>query len=63
MNVPHMHLDIHVFSENPAERFVFINMRRYDEGQVTQEGPRIERIARDGVVMDYQGQRFFLPRD
>ncbi|MFU8821276.1 MAG: general secretion pathway protein GspB [Gammaproteobacteria bacterium] len=63
MNVPHMHLDIHVFSENPAERFVFINMRRYDEGQSTQEGPRIERIARDGVVMDYQGQRFFLPRD
>jgi general secretion pathway protein B len=63
MNVPHMHLDIHVFSENPAERFVFINMRRYDEGQATQEGPRIERIARDGVVMDYQGTRFFLPRD
>lgn len=63
MNVPHMHLDIHVFSENPAERFVFINMRRYNEGQATQEGPRIERIARDGVVMDYQGQRFFLPRD
>jgi len=63
MNVPHMHLDIHVFSDNPAERFVFINMRRYDEGQATQEGPRIERIARDGVVMDYQGQRFFLPRD
>jgi general secretion pathway protein B len=63
LNVPHMHLDIHVFSENPAERFVFINMRRYDEGQATQEGPRIERIARDGVVMDYQGQRFFLPRD
>lgn len=63
MNVPHMHLDIHVYSENPAERFVFINMRRYDEGQATQEGPRIERIARDGVVMDYQGQRFFLPRD
>jgi general secretion pathway protein B len=63
LNVPHMHLDIHVFSENPAERFVFINMRRYDEGQATQEGPRIERIARDGVIMDYQGQRFFLPRD
>lgn len=63
MNVPHMHLDIHVFSENPGERFVFINMRRYDEGQATQEGPRIERIARDGVIMDYQGQRFFLPRD
>lgn len=63
LNVPHMHIDIHVFSENPAERFVFINMRKLTEGQATQEGPRVERITRDGVVMDFQGQRFFLSRD
>ena len=63
LNVPHMHIDIHVFSGNPDERFVFINMRRYNEGQATQEGPRVERITNDGVVMDHQGQRFFLPRD
>lgn len=63
LNVPHMHVDIHVFSPDPAERFVFVNMRRYNEGDATQEGPRIERITNDGVVMDYQGQRFFLARD
>lgn len=63
LNVPHMHIDIHVFSEIPAERFVFINMRKLTEGQATQEGPRVERITRDGVVMEYQGQRFFLSRD
>jgi general secretion pathway protein B len=63
LNLPHMHLDIHVFSATPAERFVFINMRRYNEGQATQEGPRVERITRDGVIMDYQGQRFLLSRD
>lgn len=63
LNVPHMHLDIHVFSTVAADRFVFINMRKYAEGQATQEGPRIERIARDGVVMEHQGTRFFLPRD
>jgi general secretion pathway protein B len=63
LNVPHMHIDIHVFSPTPADRFVFINMRRYNEGQATQEGPRVERITRDGVVMEHQGQRFFLSRD
>jgi general secretion pathway protein B len=63
LNVPHMHIDIHVFSTTPADRFVFINMRRYNEGQSTQEGPRVERITRDGVVMEHQGQRFFLSRD
>lgn len=63
LNVPHMHLDIHVYSAVAAERFVFINMRRYNEGQATQEGPRVERITHDGVIMDYQGQQFLLARD
>jgi general secretion pathway protein B len=63
LNVPHMHIDIHVYSGTPAERFVFINMRRYNEDQATQEGPRIVRITRDGVVMEHQGTRFFLSRD
>jgi general secretion pathway protein B len=63
INVPHMHLDIHVFSGEPAQRFVFINMRRYNEGDATQEGPRVERITPDGVVMEHQGKRFSLSRD
>jgi general secretion pathway protein B len=63
LNVPHMHLDIHVYSGDPAERFVFINMRRYNEGNATQEGPKVERITRTGVVMSHQGQQFLLTRD
>jgi hypothetical protein len=27
-----------------------------------QEGPTVERIRRDGVVLDFQGLRFVLPR-
>lgn len=61
--VPDMHLDIHVYSGNAAERFVFINMRKYVEGQATQEGPRVERITGEGVIMDHQGTRFLLSRD
>lgn len=61
--VPNMHIDIHVYSAVAEERFVFINMRRYNEGQNTQEGPRVERIVPDGVVMEHQGQRFFMSRD
>jgi general secretion pathway protein B len=61
--VPNMHLDIHVYSSNAAERFVFINMRKYVEGQATQEGPRVQRITGEGVIMDHQGTRFLLARD
>ncbi|HSN69980.1 MAG TPA: general secretion pathway protein GspB [Steroidobacteraceae bacterium] len=58
---PEMHLDIHVYAPLPADRFVFINMRKYVEGQKLQEGPLVERITSDGVVLNQQGLRFLLP--
>lgn len=61
-SLPDMHLDIHVHSANPAERFIFVNMRKYTEGQTLQEGPIVERIRSDGVVLNHQGLRFLLPR-
>lgn len=61
--LPPMHLDIHVFSDKPAERFVFINTRRYGEGALLTEGPRVEEITREGVVLSHGSQRFLLTRD
>jgi general secretion pathway protein B len=60
--LPELHLDVHVYATQSAERFVFINMRKYHEGATLEEGPTIERIRRDGVVLNYQGLRFLLPR-
>jgi len=60
--LPDLHLDVHVYATKPADRFVYINMRKYHEGSALQEGPTIERIRRDGVVLNYQGVRFILPR-
>jgi len=62
VSVPDLHLDIHVYSAQPAERFIFVNMRKYHEGQTLNEGPVIERITPDGAVLNYQGRRFLLPR-
>jgi general secretion pathway protein B len=60
--LPEMHLDVHVYATKPSDRFVFINMRKYHEGNTLAEGPVLERIRRDGVVLNYQGVRFILPR-
>jgi general secretion pathway protein B len=60
--LPELHLDVHVYATRPAERFVYVNMRKYREGATLQEGPTLERIRRDGVVLNYQGLRFVLPR-
>jgi general secretion pathway protein B len=60
--LPDLHLDIHVFSAVPAERFVLVNMRRYGEGQLLSEGPTVEQITSEGVVLNHRGLRFLLPR-
>jgi general secretion pathway protein B len=61
-SLPEIHLDVHVYATRTADRFVYINMRKYREGAVLQEGPTLERIRRDGVVLNYNGLRFFVPR-
>jgi general secretion pathway protein B len=60
--LPDMHLDIHVYAAQPADRFVFVNMRKYTEGQTLKEGPKLERITPDGAILNHQGLRFLLPR-
>ena len=60
--LPEMHLDIHVYSARPADRFVFVNMQKYTEGQALKEGPTLERITTDGAVLNHRGMRFLLPR-
>jgi general secretion pathway protein B len=60
--LPELHLDVHVYATKPADRFVYINMRKYHEGNSLPEGPVVEHIRRDGVVLSFQGLRFILPR-
>jgi general secretion pathway protein B len=60
--LPELHLDVHVYATRPSDRFVYINMRKYHEGSSLPEGPLVEHIRRDGVVLNYQGLRFILPR-
>lgn len=61
-NMPAMHIDIHVHSGRPQERFVFINMKKYVEGDTLSEGPVLERITPEGVILNQRGFRFILPR-
>ena len=61
--LPDLHLDIHVWSEQPRGRFVYVNTTKYREGDDLTEGPRVASIVRNGVVLEHNGRRFLLPRD
>jgi len=63
INLPALHLDIHVFSPDPDDRFVFVNMSKLREGETLPEGPVVTEITPDGVVLRHEGQVFLLPRE
>ena len=63
LQMPELHLDIHVYSDSPDERFVFINMVRHREKSRLAEGPVVQEITPEGVVLNYSGTRFLLPRE
>jgi general secretion pathway protein B len=63
LQVSDLHLDIHVYSDTPSERFVFINMTKYREQSELEEGPVVAEITPDGVILEHRGTTFLLPRE
>jgi len=63
LQLPDLHLDIHVYSDMAADRFVFVNMSKYKENAVLSEGPRVTEITPEGVILEFRGQEFLLPRE
>jgi hypothetical protein len=58
-----LNIDIHVYSEKPADRFVFINMNQYREKATLEEGPLLQEITTEGVILEYLGAVFLLPKE
>jgi general secretion pathway protein B len=55
-----LRLEALIYAEAPAERMVFINGRRYREGDSIDGRLRIEEIREEGVELSDQGRRFTL---
>jgi len=53
-----LRLDVHVYSKRPQERFVLINMQKYTEGERLQEGPVVDEITPEGVILSFHSRRF-----
>lgn len=55
-------VNVHVFDDNPTRRFVLINMDKYKEGdRIANNGPLVQEITSEGVVVDYGSGRALLP--
>jgi general secretion pathway protein B len=63
VSLPQLHLDLHSYAPNPAQRFILVNMRRLYEGQATPEGVKVESITTDAAILSFQGTKFVLNRE
>ncbi len=62
-SLPELRLSMHVYMADPARRFVILNDSRITEGDKTNDDVYVREIRPDGAVLEFQGQRFFYPRD
>lgn len=56
------HIDVHVYAEEPARRFVLIDLKKYREGETLDSGAVLEKIAPGSIQLFYQGTRFRVDR-
>ncbi len=55
-----MSLSVLVYDENKADRMVFINGRKYVEGDYIEDTYFLESITLEGAVLTYRGERAIL---
>jgi hypothetical protein len=53
-------LDVLVYSDVASERLVFINGRKYVEGQAVTPDTVVEQITPDGAIVRQEGRRIVL---
>jgi general secretion pathway protein B len=61
--LPQLSMSMHVYTADPKQRFVILDGARMVEGDTTTDRVTLREIRPDGVILEFQGQRFFLPRD
>lgn len=61
-SLPPLAVNIHVYSPDRSQRILYINNRPVQQGERIEGGVMVEEIVHNGVVLQYRGQRFMLPR-
>jgi general secretion pathway protein B len=61
-DLPALNVTMHVFSADPAKRFVVINGDRKAEGDTLGTDVNLREIRIDGIVLEFHGQKFLVPR-
>lgn len=61
--LPKMLVSMYVYNSNPEFRFLIVNGKKVRQGEQVEASVTFAEIRRDGVECEYQGTRFFFPRN
>jgi general secretion pathway protein B len=56
------HIDVHVYDDDPARRFILVDLQKFREGGMLESGAVVEAINEDSIQLNYQGTRFLMER-
>lgn len=60
--VPSIRINVYVYSDNKDERFIMVNMKKYQSGEEIGEGIMLKDIQKDSFVVEYEGRVFRIKR-
>lgn len=58
---PQLRVDVHVYDDDAARRWVMVNGHKAAEGTTLTEGPTVSRISPEGIVFDFRGRSVLFP--
>jgi general secretion pathway protein B len=60
--IPKIKLNIHIYDQNKESRLVVVNGENYEIGDLIEETLLIHDIVPEGLVLDFNGQKFLIPK-
>ncbi|MGH8121694.1 MAG: general secretion pathway protein GspB, partial [Rudaea sp.] len=60
--LPDILISMQVYSPDATRRFVVVDGDRKVEGDTIKDAVALREIRANGVVLEFHGQRFFMPR-
>ncbi|THB70874.1 MAG: hypothetical protein D6B28_08410 [Gammaproteobacteria bacterium] len=58
---PKIDINVHVYADEPNDRFALIEMKRYGEGDTLSGNIKIREITPEGFILLYKGKTFLYP--
>ncbi len=60
--VPNLNVNVFVYAEEPENRFVIIDMKKYRAGEETDSGVKIKDIKKESLILNFNNRSFQVKR-